>query len=399
MASFVLYIIVEKSFTGGLGQRASFFTTNSSIENVAEQAELYTKMHDEGGGTEEDRAENNEEMVNQYYNLSTDFYEAGWGSSFHFAPRWKDESFEQSLVRHEHFIGMQAGASQGKRVLDVGCGVGGPARNIARVSRAEVVGLNNNAYQCRRGAAWNKVEGLQGLVSFVNGSFLDMPFEDEEFDGAYAIEATCHAADRVKCYSEVFRVLKPGAAFAAYEWCMVEGWYDESNEQHRSIKAGIEIGDGLPNILYTKEILEALEESGFEIEEEADLAAPGNPKRPGASDGKDGPTVPWFDVFRPSFFNSFRQFQLTLPGITATHVLVVFLELLGLAPKGTALMHSNLCRAAETLLAGGELNIFTPCYYFRARKPLDATSDSSGKAGSKADKSRQRSGSRARSSQ
>jgi len=234
------------------------------------------------------------------------FYEAGWGSSFHFAPRWVGETFEASLIRHEHFVGMQAGAGKGKRILDVGCGVGGPARNIARVSQAHVVGLNNNAYQCRRGDAWSKVENLSGLVSFVNGSFLGMPFEDEEFDGAYEIEATCHAANRVQCYSEIFRVLKPGAAFAGYEWCMVEDWYNPEDAEHKSIKAGIEIGDGLPNILYRHEIIEALEESGFVVEEEQDLAEAGNPKAQGAKSGEDGPTVPWFDVFRPSFVNSFR---------------------------------------------------------------------------------------------
>ena len=51
---------------------------------------------------------------------------------------------------------------------------------------------------------------------------LNWAFKDQEFDAAYAIEATCHAPDRVKCYKEVYRCLKPGAQFALYEWCMTD---------------------------------------------------------------------------------------------------------------------------------------------------------------------------------
>jgi len=62
-------------------------------------------------------------------------------------------------------------------------------------------------------------------------------------------------------------------------------------------------------------------------------------------------------------------------------------------------MHSNLCRAAKTLLAGGERNIFTPCYYFRARKPLDAKAPvkSTSKGQNDDEDTRARAGSRVRS--
>lgn len=73
------------------------------------------------------------------------------------------------------------------------------------------------------------------------------------FDGAYAIEATCHAPSRHGVYSEIYRVLKPGASFAMYEWCLTPK-YDASNALHRRIKKQIEEGDGLPDMARTTEI-------------------------------------------------------------------------------------------------------------------------------------------------
>ena len=74
-------------------------------------------------------------MVTNFYNLVTDFYEYGWGESFHFAPRFPKETYDQSIARHEFYIALRLGMKPGMKVLDVGCGVGGPARAIARFSR------------------------------------------------------------------------------------------------------------------------------------------------------------------------------------------------------------------------------------------------------------------------
>ena len=63
----------------------------------------------------------------------------------------------------------------------------------------------------------------------------------------YAIEATCHAPSRQGVYGEIFRVLKPGARFACYEWCLTDK-FDKNNLEHQFIKKKIEEGDGLPDM-------------------------------------------------------------------------------------------------------------------------------------------------------
>ena len=137
--------------------------------------------------------------VNAYYELATLFYEWGWGQSFHFAYQLKGESFKSAIARHEYFLAGKLGVAAGDNILDVGCGIGGPMRNIAKFTRANVTGVTLNEYQVIRGNELNKSAGLlnenkksdlNGSALSVQGNFMEMnAFDDNSFDGAYAIEA------------------------------------------------------------------------------------------------------------------------------------------------------------------------------------------------------------------
>lgn len=113
---------------------------------------------------------------------------------------------------------IKLGLTEGDLCLDVGCGVGGPMREIAKFSGANVIGINNNAYQAERNSLLFARLGLDKLCAVVKGDFHQMPFPSNYFDNAYAIEATCHAKTLEDVYGEVFRTLKPGGVFCDYEW-------------------------------------------------------------------------------------------------------------------------------------------------------------------------------------
>lgn len=72
----------------------------------------------------------------------------------------------------------------GMRVLDVGCGVGGPAREIATFTDANIVGLNNNEFQVGRARKYTKKRDLEGQVTFVKGDFMKLAeqFGENSFD-------------------------------------------------------------------------------------------------------------------------------------------------------------------------------------------------------------------------
>jgi sterol 24-C-methyltransferase len=110
--------------------------------------------------------------LRSYYNLATDLYEYGWGQCFHFCRYSPGEAFYQAIARHEHFLAAQIGIKPGMKVLDVGCGVGGPAREIAKFTDAHITGLNNNDYQIARATRYAVRDGLSGQLKFVKGDFM-----------------------------------------------------------------------------------------------------------------------------------------------------------------------------------------------------------------------------------
>ena len=78
----------------------------------------------------------------------------------------------------------------GMRVLDVGCGVGGPAREIARFADVSIVGVNNNDFQIGRARKDAKNAGLEGQVTFAKGDFMKLSeqFGENSFDaGAWLL--------------------------------------------------------------------------------------------------------------------------------------------------------------------------------------------------------------------
>jgi sterol 24-C-methyltransferase len=326
-------------------------STSLPRAQVADAIDEYSSFH---AGTVETRKDNYVRMVNDYYDLVTDFYEYGWGQSFHFAPRHRGESFAASLARHEFYLALKLGLRPGMKVLDVGCGVGGPMRAIARLSGAGVVGVNNNAYQIKRGQQQNADAGLADLCSFVKADFMSLPMPPRSFQAAYAVEATCHAPDKAALFAEILRVLEPGAEFAGYEWCLTDK-YDPANAEHRAIKKGVEEGDALPDLATTGDVLAALEAAGFEVVESADLAP--------ASD----PETPWYLPLAGRM--SVDGFRHTQAGRWLTNRVVGALETLRVAPKGSHAVSTMLNKAAVALVRGGETGVFTPMFYFRARKP------------------------------
>jgi ubiquinone/menaquinone biosynthesis C-methylase UbiE len=102
----------------------------------------------------------------------------------------------------------------GERILDIGSGIGGPARWIASTFRCHVTGIDLTPAFCRAAEQLNHVTGLVEQVRIVEGSALAMPFGDESFDRAYSQNVVMNIADKPGFYREASRVLKPGGLLA-----------------------------------------------------------------------------------------------------------------------------------------------------------------------------------------
>jgi len=296
-------------------------------------------------------------MVEVFYDLVTDFYETGWGQSFHFAPRGRFETFREAMVRHEHFIAAKIGIQHSDIVLDAGCGIGGPMRNIAQfLCPKKIIGITINDYQVKRGNSLNKSAGLDSVCKLERMNYLEMTFKDNTFDKVFSIEATCHSGNRQDVFKEIYRVMKPGGLFASYEW-VINSNYNDNNALHRFARQEIEEGNALPQLVSDEQVVKDLKAVGFEIIESYDLAEL----------SKENGQNAWYKSLEAGC--SIETFHHSWAATTFTHYLCWTMEKAGLAPKGTLKTHEFLIKAKDGLVKAGRENIFTPMFFILVRKP------------------------------
>jgi ubiquinone/menaquinone biosynthesis C-methylase UbiE len=96
-------------------------------------------------------------------------------------------------------------------ILDIGSGIGGPARYFAQRFGCRVTGIDLTSEFCEVARALTRMLRLEDRVSFQEGDALTMPFAEASFDGAYSMNVAMNIADKDGLYREIHRVLKPGA--------------------------------------------------------------------------------------------------------------------------------------------------------------------------------------------
>jgi ubiquinone/menaquinone biosynthesis C-methylase UbiE len=105
----------------------------------------------------------------------------------------------------------------GHHIVDIGCGVGGPARYFAKRFGCRVGGVDITAPFVDAANKLTALLKMESLVEVQLGDGQQLPFADGVFDGGYAQHVTMNIADRTRFFSEAYRVLRPGAFFALTE--------------------------------------------------------------------------------------------------------------------------------------------------------------------------------------
>jgi ubiquinone/menaquinone biosynthesis C-methylase UbiE len=116
----------------------------------------------------------------------------------------------------ENFLN-QLNFSEQDHLLDVGCGLGGAARYIAKKYNNRVTGIDLTEEYIATGNILNTWVQLDKLVNLHQGSALSMPFQDETFDGAYMLHVGMNIENKTQLYKEIYRVLRPGASLGVYD--------------------------------------------------------------------------------------------------------------------------------------------------------------------------------------
>jgi ubiquinone/menaquinone biosynthesis C-methylase UbiE len=172
-----------------------------------------------------------------------------------------------------------------ERVLDVGSGIGGPARRLASLHPGiDVTGIDLTPEFCRLANELSRRVGLAARVRFETADATRLPFADAVFDVAWTQHVQMNVADKTAFYGEIARVLKPGGRFALYDILQGPGgavrypapWAADASHSH----------------LVTPEAMRRLvAAAGLVVEQWADVTAAGrdwaaqraaNPPAPGA---------------------------------------------------------------------------------------------------------------------
>lgn len=111
-------------------------------------------------------------------------------------------------------LGELAGIEPGMVVLDIGCGIGGPARTLAADLGCSVIGIDLTKAYIQAAEMLTEKVGLSKQVTFVEGNALDLQFDDGAFDVVWSQNALMNIEDKHRLLMEVHRVLRPGGILA-----------------------------------------------------------------------------------------------------------------------------------------------------------------------------------------
>ena len=136
-----------------------------------------------------------------------------------------------ATVEHLHSGGLATTREQAKRValtedsrvLDVGCGIGGPARYLAHSYGCRVDGIDLTPELIETGRVLTKRCNLADRVTLRRGNALDLPYSDQTFDVVWCQNVSMNIADKAGLLAGVYRVLKSGGLFTATEYSVGPG--------------------------------------------------------------------------------------------------------------------------------------------------------------------------------
>lgn len=169
------------------------------------------------------------------------------------------DEFHTRGIQATREIAELAGLEPGMRLLDLGCGLGGPARTFADEFGCVVDGVEIVDEFCRAANMLSRLVGLESKVSVHRADMRDLPFEEDRFDRACTVHTLLNIADKAAMLAGVGRVLKPEGRFFFYEICTGNGeslaypvpWASEPEHDHIETPAGLK---------------KALDDAGFRLE-------------------------------------------------------------------------------------------------------------------------------------
>ncbi|KAI0092361.1 sterol 24-C-methyltransferase [Irpex rosettiformis] len=141
---------------------------------------------------------------------------------FHFSRIFRGDQNGVSRQRHKHYLFSRLGLKPGMTVLDVGCGSGSAALELARFANIRIWGVDTDPVKIAKANRKAQASDSPMSVTFVHVPFLEHAhqyFAPGSFDAVYAIESLRCVSNPLQLYTDLCGLLRSGGKFASYEWC------------------------------------------------------------------------------------------------------------------------------------------------------------------------------------
>lgn len=213
--------------------------------------------------------------VIEYYNNATDDYKF-WSKEYnmHFGLAiFNVFNREKMLKKMNNYVLQKAGffKKENNNFIDVGCGCGGTLRQGCKEEKnKKITGVTLSDWQINKCKEICEEQNIKN-ATVLNEDYHNLPFEDEQFDGGYALESICHSENREQVIKEASRVLKKGSEFVIGDGFMKIDTSKGSKFFKRTYKSMCE-GWAIPDFANFEEFKSTLRRNNFKINEIEDLS-------------------------------------------------------------------------------------------------------------------------------
>lgn len=172
------------------------------------------------------------DTAREYYNshdADTFYYTVWGGEDLHVGTFRKPEEdiFTASRRTVKNLASLTKPITKNTKVLDIGSGIGGSSRYLAKTYGCSRTALNLSEVENERNKKMNKEQGLDHLIEVIEGNFEDITCPDESFDIVWSQDAILHSGKREKVLAEALRVLKKGGEMVFTDPMQTEDCYNE----------------------------------------------------------------------------------------------------------------------------------------------------------------------------
>jgi len=157
-------------------------------------------------------------VIQNHYDITTLFYRLLWGQHIHHGFWKSDESSSRAQIQLTEELAKLAEVQRGSVIYDIGCGMGGSSRWLARHLDCDVTGVTLSPFQRFWATTESKLVSNRTRPRFLRADAEEIGFPDDSADVVWSIECTEHLFDKPAFFAKASKWIKPGGCFALCAW-------------------------------------------------------------------------------------------------------------------------------------------------------------------------------------